>query len=84
MKTVVSYLKGVPNAKNKEKIDVLHKFVQGVNLCGDNGIVHDKDSWIISDLAVIQGYVHQGSPAKGHLKLRQTILRKQKNTTNTH
>ena len=37
MKTVISYLRGIPNAKNQEKIDVLKFFVEGVNKCGDKG-----------------------------------------------
>ena len=36
---VVSYLRGIPNAKNQEKIDILNFFVEGVNRVGDIGKV---------------------------------------------
>jgi len=78
MKTVVSYLKGIPNNKNQEKIQVLENFVIGALNKKDKGILHDEYNWIPSDVAVIQGYVHENSPSKGHLKLRKTVLDKQR------
>ena len=58
MLRVISYLKGIPgNNKNPEKPEVLKRFVEGVNVCGDRGIPHNGD-WQPSDVAVLQGYVH--------------------------
>lgn len=77
MKTVVSYLQSVPNRKNREKVDLLVKFVEGVKSTGDNGILWDKPKWIPSDVGVLQGFVHEDSPNRGHLKLRKTVFDKQ-------
>lgn len=72
---VVSYLKGIPgNNKNPEKPEIIKRFIQGVNLCGDTGIVHDGSTWIQSDVAVVQGYVHESSPNSPHLRLRKQVL----------
>lgn len=77
---VVSYLKGIPgNNKNPEKPEVLKRFVQGVNLLGDNGIEHH-GNWISSDVAVLQGYVHEDSPNTPHLLLRKQVLDEQART----
>src|SRR5210317_776592 len=75
---VVSYLKGIPgNNKNPEKPEVLKRFVEGVNKCGDQGIAHT-GTWQSSDVAVLQGYVHEDSPNTPHLILRKNVLDQQK------
>lgn len=78
MKTVVTYLKGIPNKKNPEKIQVLTRFADGVNKYGDKGIVSDSSEWSLSDLGVIQGFVHQQSANVPHLQLRKKVLNNQK------
>jgi hypothetical protein len=74
---VVSYLKGIPGSnKNPEKPEVLKRFVQGVQLHGDVGIAHD-GGYVPSDVAVLQGYVHEDSPNTPHLILRKQVLDEQ-------
>ena len=71
---VVSYLSGVPNAhKSPHKIEVLKRFVEGVNATGDQGIAHVGKNVISSDVAVIQGWVHDGSAKTPHLVLRKQV-----------
>ena len=75
---VVSYLKGIPgNNKNPEKPEMLQKFIEGVNVSGDKGIVSNGD-WQLSDVAIVQGYVHEDSPNTPHLQLRKRVFDKQK------
>lgn len=78
MKTVISYLKGIPNQKNPEKIQVLQYFAEGVNAAGDNGICSSQPKWSVSDVAVIQGFVHDKSPRSPHLVLRKNVYEQQK------
>lgn len=75
MKTVITYLAGVP-AKNKkpEKTQVLELFARGVNLAGDNGTASSTPNWELSDVGVIQGYVHADSPNSPHLRLRKSVV----------
>lgn len=73
-KKVITYLKGVPNAKNLEKIQVLKFFAEGVNKCGDIGVASDQKRWSVSDAGVIQGYVHSASPNSPHLRLRKEVV----------
>ena len=75
-KTVISYLKGIPNAKNQEKIDVLKFFAEGVNRTGDKGTVSESKTWKLSDVAVLQGFVteHNEKLIKSpHLILRKSV-----------
>lgn len=75
MKTVITYLRGVP-AKNKkpEKTQVLELFAQGVNRAGDKGVASTSVTWEPSDVGVIQGYVHEKSPNSAHLHLRKSVV----------
>ena len=74
---VVSYLKGIPGSnKNPEKPEVLKRFVQGVQIHNDVGIAHD-GGYVPSDVAVLQGYVHEDSPNTPHLILRKQVLDEQ-------
>tara|TARA_B100000902_G_scaffold398035_1_gene463550 strand:- start:1259 stop:2194 length:936 start_codon:yes stop_codon:yes gene_type:complete len=71
---VVSYLKGIPgNNKNPEKPEVLRRFIEGVNAVGDQGVAHD-GLYVPSDVAILQGYVHEDSPGTPHLVLRKQVL----------
>ena len=79
-KTVVSYLAGVPSAhKSPQKTEVLKKFINGVNKSGDRGIIHNGNNITPCDVAVIQGWVHAGSPNTPHLKIRKLVADFQKN-----
>lgn len=76
---VVSYLSGVPSPnKSPHKIEVLKRFVDGVNKVGDIGISHIGNNLIPCDVAVIQGWVHEGSPKSPHLLLRKNVVETQK------
>jgi hypothetical protein len=80
MKTVVAYLAGVPSAhKSPHKIEVLQRFIAGVNAAGDRGIAHTGNSIIPADVAVIQGWVHDGSPNSPHLMLRKNAATNKQN-----
>ena len=82
MKTVISYLAGVPSPhKTPHKVEILKKFVEGVNCAGDIGIAHPGKNLIPCDVAVIQGWVHEGSPNSPHLLLRKSVAN---NTRNRH
>lgn len=79
MFTVVSYLKGIPPGnKNPEKPAALTNFVNGVNLCGDRGMLSDDIKLQNADVAVIQGYVHEEGKSAPHLTFRKQILEHQK------
>lgn len=79
MKTVVAYLAGVPSPhKSPHKIQVLTKFVTGVNCTGDSGIAHRGSNLLSADVAVIQGWVHEGSANSPHLLLRKSVYETQK------
>ena len=78
MKTVITYLAGVPSKNKKlEKTRVLELFAQGVNRLGDKGIASTEHVWKPSDVGVIQGFVHQDSPSSPHLKLRKSVVENQ-------
>jgi hypothetical protein len=80
MKTVVAYLAGVPSAhKSPHKIEVLQRFIAGVNAAGDRGIAHTGNSIVPADVAVIQGWVHDGSPNSPHLMLRKNAATNKQN-----
>jgi hypothetical protein len=74
---VVSYLKSVP-AKNSniQKELLLKKFVSGVNTTADTGILHNNNTLIDCEVAVIQGWVYSQTAAP-HLKLRSDIIKTQ-------
>jgi hypothetical protein len=82
MKKVVAYLSGVPSAhKSPHKIEVLQRFIAGVNAAGDHGIAHNGSNLLSADVAVIQGWVHAGSSKSPHLILRQQVAN---NRVNKH
>lgn len=72
---VVSYLKTVPsNNNNPQKPEILKKFIQGVNACGDVGIISNESTIIQgADVAVIQGWVHEDISTP-HLKFRKHLI----------
>ena len=78
---VASYLSSVPAGnKNPEKEEILHRFVQGTIASGDQGILHKDNTLIDCDVAVIQGWVHEGSKNSPHLMLRKQIVDRQLQT----
>lgn len=79
MKTVVTYLAGVPSGhKKSHKTELLEKFAQGVNIAGDRGIAYSGTQVITSNVAVIQGWVHEGSETSKHLNLRRSVIEQQR------
>ena len=81
MYTVVSYLKGIPPGnKNPEKPASLTNFINGVNICGDRGILSDDMRLQNADVAIIQGYVHEDGKNAPHLTFRKQILDHQRKT----
>lgn len=77
---VVSYIKGIPNSKNQEKVDLLNFFIEGVNRAGDNGIVSDSYNWQPSDAAVLQGFIAEHkikTQRSAHLQLRKSVYENQ-------
>ena len=79
---VISYLNVVP-AKNKsqEKIDILKKFILGVNAVGDTGILHQGYDLQKCNVGIIQGWQHETGKNATHLRLRQGVIER---TYNTH
>lgn len=74
---VVSYLSTVPSKNNNpQKELLLKKFVEGVNRCGDTGILHSGVDIIEADVGMIQGWVHQDFRTS-HLLLRKKIIETQ-------
>lgn len=75
MKTVVSYLAAVPSShKNGHKTEFLKRFVGGVNKAGDTGIAHSGTDLLSCDVAILQGWVHEGSANTPHLALRKKVF----------
>jgi hypothetical protein len=78
---VTSYLKVVPNKNtSEEKTGILTKFIQGVQRCGDTGVIHHGVDLIESDVAIIQGWQHERGKNGEHLLLRQRIIDAQLST----
>lgn len=75
--TVAVYHRSVPNAKNQEKVDVLRFFSEGARKCGD--IVEDVEhkGYTTPQVAVIQGWVTEGTDLRAHLELRNRVIRDQ-------
>jgi hypothetical protein len=73
------YLAAVPANKNEIKLAVLRRFGQGVSLSGDSVEFVNDHCYVQSDVAVIQGYVHQDI-SRPHLALRRQILDNNPNT----
>ena len=57
-----------------DKLNTLIYFAQGVNACGDQGIVETNMAYQPSDVAVILGWVHEHGKTAAHLAFRQQIL----------
>jgi hypothetical protein len=77
---VISYLSSVPakdrDSLTSEKAQIIKNFVEGVRVSGDTGAIHS-GNYISSDVAVIQGWVHERSGNSSHLALRKSIIKHQ-------
>ena len=81
---VVSYLATLPKKEQytsaeslkaaTDKLNTLKFFIQGVQACGDQGVIVDDVNYEPSDVAVILGWVHEHGKSAPHLQLRQKIL----------
>ena len=79
---VVSYFNVVPTKnKSQEKINILTKFVTGVNAAGDIGVLHQGNDLVNADVGFIQGWQHESGKNATHLQLRQRVI---DCTANTH
>lgn len=77
--TAVAYYRGIPpNNTNLEKPLILDNFIQGVNAVGDIGIANRQMNVVNSDVALIQGFVHESSKDSPHLVLRKQAIDLQK------
>lgn len=75
---VYVYHKSVPNSKNQEKVDLLKHFATGVKVCGDYvKNINDLNYSSLEDVSVIQGWITDEPPTKGHQLLRQTVISRQ-------
>lgn len=76
---IVAYYSGIPpKNKNLEKPQILDNFVLGVERVGDIAIKNYDIKPILSDLAVIQGFVHNDGKKLPHLELRKAAFELQK------
>lgn len=75
----VAYYSGIPPAnKNAEKPAILNNFLLGVNKSGDTGIAHRGMNVLDSDVALLQGFVHDDGKDLPHLRLRRNVINHQK------
>lgn len=75
----VAYISGIPSRNNNpEKPMILNNFIEGVNKSGDVGILHQGFNVIESDVALIQGFVHEHGKTAPHLVLRKNAVEFQK------
>lgn len=78
---IVSYLSGIPpKNSNPQKPAILYNFTRGVQVLGDQGIVHEGFDVLDCDVAVLQGFVHERSKNMPHLNLRSNVLKRQQQT----
>lgn len=73
------YLAAIPTNKNEIKLAVLKRFGHGAALSGDSVEFVNDHRYVQSDVAVIQGFVHQDI-SRPHLALRRQILDNNPNT----
>ena len=75
---VISYAGVVSgSSKNPEKIQLLEKFIQGVNAKGDTGVFYQSNTLQSCDVAVIQGWQHEKGKRAPHLRLREEVINNQ-------
>ncbi len=76
MTTVNVYFAGIPAKNNKiEKVQVLKSFALGAKKDPDAVVCEVAEmKYTVSDVAVIQGWVHEQSQSAPHLNFRKTII----------
>jgi len=76
MTSVAVYHSSVPNQKNREKIDLLTFFAEGVRRVGDT-VIDVRDYRLRqADVGFIQGWI-SGFPDRPHLRLRDSVVHSQ-------
>lgn len=81
MTTVAIYHKTIPPGnKNLEKPQIFVNYSLGVRAAGDTPIEVNDFNYRDTDIGLIQGWVHSGSKAGGHLSLRNEVIEKQTNS----
>ena len=81
---VVGYTKVIPpgnskNQKNNHKEQIIRNFIAGVRQCGDTGLVYDGFDLLDCDVAIMQGFIHEGSAHVPHIQLRRGIAQNTRN-----
>ena len=78
MISVVAYMKVIPPGNKKpQKPLIIKNFIDGVNACGDKGIISNSWTLIPADVSVLQGFVHQQPQKHRHLMLRKSVFEQQ-------
>lgn len=74
-----AYYSGIPARNNNvEKPAILDNFLKGVQVCQDEAIAVRNFNLVESDVALIQGFVHEDGKNLPHLMLRKNVLDYQK------
>jgi len=82
---VVGYTKVIPPGtrtrplKHNHKEQIIRNYVEGVRKAGDTGLVYDGFNLLDCDVAVMQGFIHEGSAHVPHIQLRRGIAENKKN-----
>jgi hypothetical protein len=75
---VVAYLSAIPNQqKNPHKVEILQRFIDGVCVQGDQGLLHTGTDIVDADVAMIQGWSHEHGKRSAHLQLREAVYHNQ-------
>jgi hypothetical protein len=78
-KSVAVYYASVPAKNTKtEKVLVLSNFATGIKPSGDTLIEEKSATFYPTDLAVIQGWVHEDSQSAPHLNFRRHVILEQR------
>ena len=74
---VVNYFSSIPTKnKNPEKELILRYFSEGI-LKSNDEVIDSRGAYIPSDVAIMQGWVHENSGNSTHLNLRKTVIAQQ-------
>ena len=82
---VVGYTKVIPPGtrtrplKHNHKEQIIRNFVEGVRKSGDTGLVYDGFNLLDCDVAMMQGFIHEGSAHVPHIQLRRGIAENLRN-----
>ena len=82
---VIGYTKVIPPgkalkpSKPNHKLDIIKNFIEGVRMCGDNGLVYDGYEMVDCDVAMMQGFLHDKSSHVPHINLRRNITMNTRN-----